>query len=137
MALTFIKCVALMLGRILFYNRICVLLQIHQALGGHSKREGLYNCSTDCLDSYIMAGTILSFFLQILYFSNFTVFTNCLEIMLTCKFWLSRSEVAILRLQFWGFNSNKNPDDADAVCPQTTFCVESNWSIELAHKELY
>ena len=30
------------------------------------------------------------------YFSNFTVFTNCLEIMLTCKFWLSRSEVAIL-----------------------------------------
>ena len=60
-----------MLGRILFYNRICVLLQIHQVLGGHSKEEGLYNCSTDCLDSYIVAGTILSFFLQILYSATF------------------------------------------------------------------
>lgn len=55
-----------MLGRILFYHRICVLLQIHQVLGGHSKGEGLYDFRTDCLDSYIMAGTILSFFLQIL-----------------------------------------------------------------------
>ena len=135
MALTFIKCVALMLGRILFYNRICVLLQIHQALGGHSKREGLYNCSTDCLDSYIVAGTILSFFLQILYNTTFLTLLFLLIAWKSC--WHESSDSVGLRLQFWGFNSNKNPDDADAVCPQTTFCVESNWSIELAHKELY
>lgn len=40
LARTFIKHGTLMLGDILFYTRICVLLQIHQGLGGHSKEEG-------------------------------------------------------------------------------------------------
>lgn len=60
-----------MLGEILFPNRICVLLQIHQALGGHSEEEGPYDCRTNWLDSYIVAGAVPSLFLQILYGTTF------------------------------------------------------------------
>lgn len=60
-----------MLGDILCYTRICVLLQIHQGLGGHSKEEGPHNGRTDFLDSYIIAVAMYSFSLQILYSKTF------------------------------------------------------------------